>query len=77
MKIRPEMDKLTLRERVVFALSVTKYALVSATSYDLNEGKQKAVDVTLFRKACAEFASEISGLPESMMTFIEELRQRS
>lgn len=77
MRIRPEMDKLTLTERVVFALSVAKYALVSATSYDLNEGKQKAVNVTLFRRACVEFAGEIADLPESMMTFVEELRQRS
>lgn len=77
MKMRPELDKLSVHERIAFAFSVAKYALVKLASFDVNDGKQKAVDIGRFQDICNSFAEDVKGFPADIKAFSEKAERRS
>lgn len=76
LRLRPELDALTDVERVAFANSVLKYAMVRMTSFDL-PGDQKAIEMVKFREACDMFAEEIKTWPGSIAAFSLRSKKQS
>ncbi len=76
LRLRSELDALTDEERVAFANSALKYALVKATSFDL-PGDQKAIEMVKFKAACDSLAEEIKTWPGSLTVFSARSKTQS
>lgn len=76
LRLRPELDALTDKERVTFACSVMKYALVKMTSFDM-PGDKKAIEMVKFKAACDNIAEEIKTWPGDITAFSARVKTQS